>query len=429
MTSSLATPVLQKDRIVLLDSLRGFAILGILLMNIPGFAYPAFDPIPYYETGINYYCWYFVELGPAGTQRALFSMLFGAGIILFLQNQQKKYQDMRPADYFFRRQLWLLVFGLFDVFVLLWAWDILFDYACIGMIMFAFRNLPVRKLLFAAALCFLFMLLRENRNFFLEKEKIHKGEIVAAIDTTKTKLTEFQKADLNAMLEFKEASQPAKKLEKAEERKRNMQAPYSRFYSYRTNEYLSSLVDYLFLQIWDVLTFMFLGMAFFKSGLLLGKSKISTYWLLFFIGLVGIALTYFLLEKHLQLKLNYFEYVKQNNFSFYEVTRVCRALGFLGLIMLLYRSGFFGWLFNLLRPVGQMAFTNYLMQSLICGIIFYSVGFGLYGKLERFEIYIVVGCVWLFEIIFSHIWLRYFLFGPMEWVWRSLTYGKQSLRK
>jgi uncharacterized protein len=71
-----------------------------------------------------------------------------------------------------------------------------------------------------------------------------------------------------------------------------------------------------------------------------------------------------------------------------------------------------------------MAFTNYLMQSLICGLIFYGVGFGLYGKLQRYELYYVVAGVWIFQIITSHIWLRYFRFGPMEWIWRSLTYWK-----
>ena len=94
--------------------------------------------------------------------------------------------------------------------------------------------------------------------------------------------------------------------------------------------------------------------------------------------------------------------------------------------MLMYRSGVFKWLFALMRPVGQMAFTNYLTQSLICGIIFYGVGFGLYGKLQRYEVYYVVGAVWLLQIIWSHIWLRYFYFGPLEWLWRSLTYWKKQ---
>jgi len=109
---------------------------------------------------------------------------------------------------------------------------------------------------------------------------------------------------------------------------------------------------------------------------------------------------------------------------------VARALGIFGLIMLLFKSGGVKWFFSLMQPVGQMAFTNYLMQSLICGLIFYGIGFSLYGKLERYEIYLVLLAVWLFQIIYSNIWMRYFRFGPMEWLWRSLTYWqRQSFRR
>jgi uncharacterized protein len=98
--------------------------------------------------------------------------------------------------------------------------------------------------------------------------------------------------------------------------------------------------------------------------------------------------------------------------------------------MLLYKSGLFNWFFAMMRPVGQMAFTNYLMQSLCVGLIFYGVGLGLFGKLQRYEIYFVVFAVWTVQIIYSHIWLRYFRFGPLEWAWRSLTYWElQPMKK
>ena len=87
-------------------------------------------------------------------------------------------------------------------------------------------------------------------------------------------------------------------------------------------------------------------------------------------------------------------------------------------------------LFNLMRPVGQMAFTNYLMQIIICGIIFYGIGFSMFARLQRYELYYVMAGVWVFQIIFSHLWLRYFRFGPFEWLWRSLTYWKlQPIKK
>ncbi|MBL0268022.1 MAG: hypothetical protein IPP99_04970 [Chitinophagaceae bacterium] len=131
-------------------------------------------------------------------------MLFGAGILLFVGGKEKKGGGMLPADYFFRRQLWLMVFSLIDVFILLWYGDILLDYALLGMIMFAFRNLPPRRLLIGAAFCFVFMLARENRDLYLNKEKIYLGEKVAAIDTTKTKLSFLQQEQLAAMKTFQE---------------------------------------------------------------------------------------------------------------------------------------------------------------------------------------------------------------------------------
>ena len=127
---------------------------------------------------------------------------------------------------------------------------------------------------------------------------------------------------------------------------------------------------------------------------------------------------------------NNYEIIKQTKFELYEVARTIRSIGVFAVIMLLYKSGLFKWLFALMRPVGQMAFTNYLMQSLLVGLFFYGIGFGMFGKLERYEIYYVVAATWTLQIIWSHIWLRYFRFGPLEWAWRSLTYWKkQPFRK
>jgi len=103
-TISVVSPVAQQERISMLDSLRGIAILGILLMNIPGFALPqnqASDPSVLNETGLNFKTWYFIELVLTGTQRAFFSMLFGAGIILFLSRLEKKVPDIWLQNIFF----------------------------------------------------------------------------------------------------------------------------------------------------------------------------------------------------------------------------------------------------------------------------------------------------------------------------------------
>jgi uncharacterized protein len=206
---------------------------------------------------------------------------------------------------------------------------------------------------------------------------------------------------------------------------------YGGFYEYQSERSLRSEINYLYYGGWDILVFMFLGMAFYKNGVLTGKAKARIYWGLFIIGLgVGLVLSYFRLQPLINSEFNYFSYIKNSPFEFYEISRTFRALGILGFIMLLYKSGWFKWLFALMRPVGQMAFTNYLMQSLLVGLFFYGIGFGYFGKLERHHIYYVVAATWALQIAWSHVWLHYFRFGPLEWAWRSLTYWKkQPMRK
>jgi uncharacterized protein len=434
-TTALAAPVSQGERIILLDSLRGIALLGILLMNIPymGLPEPSFDnPLLNHEMGtINEKVWWYVNWIPEGTQRAIFSMLFGAGIMLFVSRLEKRTEGVWPAEYFIRRQLWLLVFGLVNAFILLWPGDILFQYSIVGVVAFVFRRLPVKGLLIAACVCLILMTTRENVDLHRQKDKIYKGEMVAKLDTTKVKLTDIQQEQLGAMTGMKEKSDTAGLRKEMRKNLQKATGSYGKLYAYMSNISANLEFYYTYYGIWDILLFMLLGMAFFKSGMLTGQAPAKLYWALFIVGMgAGLLLTWHRLQFMVDQQFNGFNIIKYKKFEFYEIARSLRSLGLFGLIMLLYKSGWFKWLFALLRPVGQMAFTNYLMQSLMCGLFFFGVGFGMMGKLQRYEIYFVVAAVWIIEIIWSHIWLRYYRFGPLEWCWRSLTYWKkQPMRK
>jgi uncharacterized protein len=132
-------------------------------------------------------------------------------------------------------------------------------------------------------------------------------------------------------------------------------------------------------------------------------------------------------------------HIIQGNFSYmsvmevtstYDVGRVANGIGHLGLLLLWVRSGWLKGLQDKLAAVGRMALTNYIMHSVIALFVFLSVGLGLYGQLERYELYYVVIAICLFQLIVSPIWLRHYRFGPLEWVWRSLTYmHKQKMRR
>lgn len=429
-------PLQQTERIILLDSLRGIAVLGILLMNIPGFSLPRAiisDISVLGEwSGKNFYAWYIIETFVEGSQRAIFSMLFGAGTFIFISRLQKRTEGTMPAEYFIRRQLWLLLFGLLNAYMLLWYWDILFHYAIFGIILFIFWRQKPKTLYVAAFICLVFSVARENVDLYRSKNEISRGEIAARQDTIKTPLTSFQKDDLKAMEERKDRATLSSKTKRMEKNLEAVRGDIHSLYKFQSEvSYQSQTAGTYYFLLWDVLLFMFLGLAFFKAGILTGESPIKTYLILFVIGMgVGLPLSYMDTQPVLAYQFNQFEIIKNSSIKFYEVARLFRSLGIFGLILLLYKSGLFKWLFDLMRPVGQMAFTNYLMQSFMCGLFFYGIGFGMFGRLQRFEMYYVVAAVWIIEIIWSHLWLRYFRFGPLEWLWRCLTYWKlQPLRK
>jgi uncharacterized protein len=232
------------------------------------------------------------------------------------------------------------------------------------------------------------------------------------------------------MKSFKERSNSESKLKRVEKSIRKTTGSFADAYEYRGDQYMNFLVRFLYYHVWDVLSFMFLGMALFKMGVLTGQASTKVYWIMTIAGLgVGLALSWLRLHTTIKYNFNGYDLTKNEVIELYTLSRAARSIGILGLIMLLYKSGWVKWLFALMRPVGQMAFTNYLTQSILCGVFFYGVGFGMYGKLQRVEVYYFVLAVWVVQIIWSHWWLRYFNFGPFEWLWRSLTYWKKQPMK
>jgi uncharacterized protein len=113
----------------------------------------------------------------------------------------------------------------------------------------------------------------------------------------------------------------------------------------------------------------------------------------------------------------------------HELGRFPTTIGHVGLIMLFIKSGIFPFLQRSLAAVGQMAFTNYIMQTIICNFIFLGFGFAMFGKFQRYELYYIVVGIWIFQLIVSPVWLKYFRFGPLEWAWRSLTYWQRQPMK
>ncbi len=369
--SSYTAPVEQTERIIILDSLRGIAILGILIMNIPGFGMPLvmIEDITLRQeySGINFYVWAAVNGVFEGTMRSIFSMLFGAGMLLFIDRLEKKLSGILPAEYFFRRQLWLLVFGLFDAYLLLWSGDILYGYALCGMLLFAFKRVSPRYLIIASLVCLILFTARDNVDRIRTVNQIHTGEKALIEEKKGSPLTTKQSDAISFVKALKEENTPEAKRKKAEEETKLMQGSYRDVYQNRSaDSYRNETNNFFYHYVWDILIFMFLGMAFFKTGILTGAVSSKLYWYILLIGIsIGAILSYYNLYFIYRVKYDWYEYNKQTPFSFYEIARVFRSLGFFALIMLLYKARSLQWFYNLMRPVGQMAFTNYLMQSII----------------------------------------------------------------
>ena len=181
--------------------------------------------------------------------------------------------------------------------------------------------------------------------------------------------------------------------------------------------------------LWDVLSMMLLGIALFKLNILSGEKSYRFYGLMVLLGyVVGLTTNYFEVTTIMWDDFSFLAFSKTN--VSYDLGRIGMAIGHIGLIMMFAKLPVLNWLKLRIAAVGKMALTNYIMHSLICMIIFSGVGFGLFGKLQRYELYYIVFAIWIFQLIVSPIWLKYFHFGPIEWLWRRLSYQyKPPFRK
>lgn len=434
MDQQLTAPVATADRIKSIDTIRGVALLGILMMNIPGF-------------GINWDFWYGIVNGPRrgadyysfaavftlfeGTMRGLFSMLFGAGMVLFMENKKQIPGHPSVAIYYYRRLLWLVLFGLFNAFILLWGGDILFFYGLCGMILFAFRKLNPRYLVMIALLCVSFGMIKKQWgwNEFREKRQTYKEAVKAKEE--KKELTPEQQGAIGEWAEIEKGQKPDTAVTNKNLRK--MQAGYFTNFTYHIPMNVMGEVSYMYQDPWDLFCMMFLGMALFGWGFFSNKLKTSTYAMCMLVGYgVGLPVAWAIFDQSFMTFGDVGAYAdswRSAHNVFAEFRRIPVTIGHASLIMLVFRSGVLRWLMKALANVGQMAFTNYLMQSIICTLFFYGYGLGYYNKLRFHQLYYVVIAVWIFQLIFSSIWMRYFRFGPFEWLWRSLTYWKKQPMK
>ena len=418
----------QADRIHALDALRGIALLGILLMNILWFGLPenTVEDLRLRNefSGPNLWSWWAIEVFFHGTMRGMFSMLFGASAVLILEKFAVNKNLDSAAEFYFRRLLILFLFGLFNAYILLWPGDILYTYALAGMFVFPLYRLPIKKILIVAGLILIVSCLQTTWIHHKPVRLKKAADAALAIDTSKTPLNAIQKSDIEAWQSFEREQTIEHKREVDKNQVLRTQGDFLTFFFYSASiaYFLETnfVYDFFFL---DAFAFMLIGIAIYRLKILSGKRSFRFYLLLAIIGYaIGFPIYYIAASNKLDSGFNAYLIALREPFSLQQIGRLGLTIGNIGFLIMLFKLPFTSWLTKLMSPVGRMAFTNYLMQSIIGGLLFSGFAFGLFNQLERYQLYYVAGSIWMFQIIFSHIWMRIFYTGPFEWLWRSATY-------
>ena len=412
---SLLTPVSAQERIASIDVLRGVALLGILLMNIWAFALPdiAFTDPPAAggASPINMGVWAFSHLLCEQKMMSLFSMLFGAGLIVMVQRSDARGTSL--TSIYYRRICWLLVFGLLHAF-LLWNGDILVPYALCGFVLYPFRRLKPGLQILLGALVFLSQVPLTAGLGLLE---VRLQQMTGPNNDRGTEEQRELRRDLE------EEIYPSRDIDAVIERHHQ---GYADQLGPRAEENLwEELVGFLFWSGPRAGGLMLIGMALMQLRIFAAERSFRFYVRLAVLGyLLGLPLVGYGIY---DMTRHDFDDLRQYLWSghFNYVGSLFVALGHAGVVMLICKAGLLSWLTARLAAVGRMALSNYLMQSILCTTLFEGWGFGLFGKLDRAELLGVVVAIWLIQLMVSPLWLRYFRFGPMEWLWRSLTYWKR----
>lgn len=408
-------PIQSKDREVFMDVLRGFAILGILIANLtagglgwgPNRVESSPFLIPELDKQLNFLYAMFIE----GKFYSIFSLLFGWGIALQIQRGLNKGSDALPTIR--RRLLFMLLLGFGHI--LIWPGDIVLFYAILGFLLLPLRRFSDRALLITGAVLICspivlyaakmqWAMVNAPANFLhLVGENVFKQ--LSGVQSEGDYETWFKQANWWGILKL------------------NIAGVFHRF-------------GYLFLvsRTPKVLGMFLIGFVLGRSNFYknIARHKKAVYWIIGLGLLIGLPANYVLAYyvhnfdgDYYQLKINGLYQTMAYAFGVAPL-----AMAYVGMFMLGFQTGYGKKIMLVIAPVGKMAFSNYVSHSLVCQFVFLSQGLNYGGKLGTFYLTVFAIALFTLQILISTIWLRYFNYGPLEWVWRSLTYGKaQSFTK
>jgi uncharacterized protein len=404
MNATAATP-----RYLELDALRGFAVMGILLMNIVGFSMPEMayvSPAVYGGTDTpDVIVWALSYIFVDGKMRGLFTILFGASMMLIIERARDKGENV--ANIHFSRMAWLAIFGLAHFF-LLWFGDILFLYAAVGCIAFFLSRLSaedlIRRALLIFALGFVGYTIMFGSLLHLQYLAGLPGASAATVDSLAQTIEDFDPGAAAIAADIA--------------------LHRSGFFPI----VLAKLQDHFFqplillaYNMAETLPLMMIGMALYKNGFMTGEWSAADYRRLSLrltaIGaLILTAITFGLIYRDFDILL-----MLNASYAWNWPSQLLMTIGYAALLIGLIRQFSASAWIERVAAVGRAAFSNYLGTSLLMTFLFYGWGLGLYGAVGRAELYLFVVAAWALMLLWSKPWLSRFRYGPLEWLWRSLA--------
>lgn len=430
--------MINTERLRVIDVLRGFALLGILTVNIEMFAGPeSVHDIPLgllksaftgwhrdLDIAILTLKWLFIE----GKMRALFGMLFGASAYLLLSSVEAK-RAAAPADIFARRNLWLVFFGLVHG-IFIWNGDILLQYGlCALLLLYPLRLVKPRTLLAAGLVLWLAGGTLGVSNFVDARKVMLEGTQAQAAAATLAAGATPTAAQTQALAAVSGAAARDRKM--AQQAVNDARASYLEQLPANAGGYADFTLS-LFKYGWilEIMGQMLTGMALLQLGFLSGKWSRRAYVRVAIVGYaVSSSIVLFGVHRAVQSNFALAEIVRWMYLP-YELEQIPAVMANASVVILLATSDWARNKTSLLGNVGKTALSNYIATSLVCQTIFIWGPWPLYGALEYYQYLYVVVAVWILNLAASLLWLRHFHTGPLEWVWRSLTYWqRQPLRK
>lgn len=396
-------PIQASERIHALDIIRGFALVGILIVNMAFFSTPILYAdvlgINLFEGGWDQTAQSLIIILFEGNFYTLFSILFGIGFMIFIERAEQRGVAFRSL--YLRRVLVLLGFGLIHL-IFIWYGDILTVYAIVGLFLLLFyrrsvttliiwiillSTAPILLLLLLGLLTFAFGDELFKDSFFIEMKEYYEYSMYVFAEGSYSEIIAQRLLDISLMMESTVILMPS------------------------------------------ILALFLIGVLIWKKRILqdlpnslplIRKLCIIT----LAAGLV-FSLLAFYIHSLIDSGTSAFQYLY---YAIGLISGPAIALFYFTSILILLQKEFWRKILYLFQPLGRMALTNYIMQSIICTFIFYSYGLGLYGKVGPALTTLLAIIIIIIQIIISRLWFNKFTYGPLEWLWRVAIYGKRLVR-